>query len=106
MTISQTIVVIILLINIATFCMFWWDKEAAREGHWRIPEARLLGLALIGGSLGAVAGQQLLRHKTRKEPFRTELMQILALHIFALIAWLSSPLWKEQALALAGQLGS
>lgn len=106
MTISQTIAVIILLINIVTFCMFWWDKDAAREGHWRIPEGRLLGLALFGGSLGAVAGQQLLRHKTRKEPFRTDLMQIVVLHIFVLIAWLSSPLWKDHAMALAGQMGS
>ncbi|MBP1860941.1 DUF1294 domain-containing protein [Rhizobium herbae] len=99
MTTSQTIVLIILLINIITFCVFWWDKDAAREGHWRVPESRLLGLALIGGSLGAVAGQELLRHKTRKEPFRTELMLIVTLHIAALAAWLSAPIWFPYALA-------
>lgn len=49
MTIGLTIALIIVLINIVTFCVFWWDKDAARAGDWRVPENRLLGLALIGG---------------------------------------------------------
>nr|KZA97508.1 hypothetical protein A4A59_04610 [Rhizobium leguminosarum] len=54
----------------------------------------LLFLALIGGSLGAVAAQQLLRHKTRKEPFRSILAAILILH-GALIAILAIvPQWS------------
>ncbi len=104
MTTSQTIVLIILVINIITFCVFWWDKGAAREGRWRVPESRLLALALIGGSLGAVAGQQLLRHKTRKEPFRSNLMLIVAVHLLTLVAWLSAPLWFASALAVTRQL--
>ena len=75
-----TLLIIFLLFNVVTFCLYWWDKEAARDGHWRVSEARLLQFALFGGSLGAVAAQQLLRHKTRKEPFRTQLMEILILH--------------------------
>jgi uncharacterized membrane protein YsdA (DUF1294 family) len=72
--------VLFLLVNLMTFCVFWWDKAAARQGHWRVSEARLLQFAFIGGSLGAFAAQRLLRHKTRKEPFRTQLMAILILH--------------------------
>ncbi|WP_438749010.1 DUF1294 domain-containing protein [Pararhizobium sp. O133] len=99
MTTALTIVAIILLINIVTFCVFWWDKDAARAGDWRVPESRLLGLALIGGSLGAVAAQKILRHKTRKEPFRTQLLLIVALHAIGLLGWLSAPLWLSYALA-------
>ncbi len=80
MSTATTILIIFLLVNVVTFCVFWWDKEAARDGHWRVSEARLLQFAFIGGSLGAFAAQRLLRHKTRKEPFRTQLMAILILH--------------------------
>ncbi len=99
MTNSLTAVLLVLLINALTFCVFWWDKDAARKGQWRVPESRLLCLALIGGSVGAVMAQRLLRHKTRKEPFRTELMLICALHFVAFVAWLTVPLWAPMALA-------
>jgi len=69
------------LLNVATFCLYWWDKQAARNGNWRVSEARLLQFAFFGGSLGAFAAQRLLRHKTRKEPFRTQLAAILILHL-------------------------
>lgn len=77
---ATTLFIILLLFNVVTFCLYWWDKEAARDGHWRVSEARLLQFAFLGGSLGAFAAQRLLRHKTRKEPFRTQLMAILVLH--------------------------
>ncbi|MGJ7037983.1 uncharacterized membrane protein YsdA (DUF1294 family) [Shinella sp. BE166] len=80
MSTATTLLMIFLLVNVVTFCVFWWDKEAARDGHWRVSEARLLQFAFIGGSHGAFAAQRLLRHKTRKEPFRTQLMAILLLH--------------------------
>lgn len=81
MSIATTLPIFFLLVNVVTFCLYWWDKEAARGGRRRVSEARLLQLALIGGSLGAFAAQRLLRHKTRKEPFRTQLMAILILHL-------------------------
>ncbi|MGD9476823.1 DUF1294 domain-containing protein [Shinella sp. G-2] len=77
---ATTLFIIFLIFNVVTFCLYWWDKEAARDGHWRVSEARLLQFAFLGGSLGAFAAQRLLRHKTRKEPFRTQLMAILVLH--------------------------
>ena len=75
-----TLPIILVLFNIVTFCLYWWDKEAARDGHWRVSEARLLQFAFLGGSVGAFVAQRLLRHKTHKEPFRTQLMAILILH--------------------------
>lgn len=73
------------LINSWTIFRFWQDKQRARAGQRRIPEADLLGLAIIGGSPGALIARHMFRHKTRKEPFSTQLFVILALQLGALI---------------------
>jgi uncharacterized membrane protein YsdA (DUF1294 family) len=65
-------------VNLAAFAAFAFDKHRAQTGGWRIPERRLLGLAAAGGGAGAAAAQQLLRHKTRKEPFASQLRLIIA----------------------------
>lgn len=61
------------------------DKQRAIEGRRRIPESDLLGIALIGGSPGALIARQLFRHKTRKEPFSTQLMVIVAIQAGVII---------------------
>ena len=76
----------VLAINALEFVAFAWDKHRARKGMWRISESTLLLLALIGGTVGAIAGQRILRHKTRKEPFRTKLLLIAGLQALALVA--------------------
>jgi uncharacterized membrane protein YsdA (DUF1294 family) len=85
-------------INSLCFLAFAWDKHCARNGMWRISEGTLLTLALVGGTVGAVAGQKMLRHKTRKEPFRTYLLLIAALQVIALAALsfpqVRSALWE------------
>ena len=64
---------------------FWQDKQRAVARERRIPESKLLGLALIGGSPGALLARQLFRHKTRKEPFSTHLLVIVAVQAGAAI---------------------
>ncbi|MDQ0323256.1 uncharacterized membrane protein YsdA (DUF1294 family) [Pararhizobium capsulatum DSM 1112] len=54
-------------------------------------ESTLLWLAIAGGSLGALTAQQVLRHKTRKEPFRSILMTIGVLHVGLGILWIAAP---------------
>jgi len=68
-------------INLVTWAAFAADKRAAIRHEWRISEGRLLTLALAGGSPAAVAARTILRHKTRKEPFRTILFLIVGAQI-------------------------
>ena len=76
----------LLAVNLLAFVAFWQDKRAAERRLRRTPESTLLMLALLGGSSGAIAGQQVLRHKTRKEPFRTRLWLIAGGQAALLIA--------------------
>lgn len=69
------------VISLTTFSAFAWDKRAARRGGRRLPEARLLWLAVLGGMPGAKLAQSFLRHKTRKQPFAGRLNLILAMQI-------------------------
>lgn len=78
----------LLAINPITWLAFARDKKAARQISFRpnrIPEARLLGLAAAGGSPAAWAAMRQLRHKTRKQPFRTWLLVITGLQMGALL---------------------
>jgi len=75
----------ILCAEILGFVAFARDKQKAKAGLWRTPEATLLLFDLIGG-LGAWMAQHLLRHKTRKEPFRTQFGLVLVLHLILLAA--------------------
>ena len=56
-------------IGVATWAAYAWDKRQAALGGRRIPEAVLLGLALVGGSPAAAMAMLALRHKTRKKSF-------------------------------------
>jgi uncharacterized membrane protein YsdA (DUF1294 family) len=97
----------LVLINAAAYAAFAWDKSLARAGRRRIPERTLLGLALAGGSVGAVTAQRTLRHKTQKEPFRSQLLAIVFLHGALVLAWLFlGETWLLEGLeALAAELG-
>jgi uncharacterized membrane protein YsdA (DUF1294 family) len=55
--------------SVPAFAMYGVDKHQARVDGWRIPEAFLHALALVGGVLGAWAGRLLFRHKTREPAF-------------------------------------
>jgi uncharacterized membrane protein YsdA (DUF1294 family) len=81
------IATVVVIINAAAFVLFMLDKHCARERLRRVPESTLLLVALFGGSAGAIAGQQHWRHKTHKEPFRTTLFSIAAIHVL-LLFWL------------------
>ena len=72
-------------LNIFTFFIYGWDKLAAKQGWWRIPEKTLLSLALLGGSLGALCGMYTFHHKTRHRQFTTLVPIFLLAHIVLII---------------------
>ena len=72
-------------VNLLTLAVFGLDKHRARVHRERIPEAALLGLAALGGGVGALAGMLLFRHKIRKRKFTVGVPVILALEIVAVL---------------------
>ena len=89
------LVLVLLCINVIAFLAFGWDKRQAERHLSRIPERMLLLLALFGGALGALLGQQVFRHKTKKQPFGTLLWGAALVNVVAAIALL----WSAGALA-------
>ena len=67
---DQALTVYILAVSLLTWILFGLDKWKAIHGKWRIRESALLGLSLIGGAAGGLAGMYLFRHKIRKMRFR------------------------------------
>ena len=77
----QVLTAYLVLVNAAAFILMLTDKQKARRGSWRIPERTLIGVAAIGGSIGAMMGMYLFRHKTRHLKFSLGLPLILAVQI-------------------------
>ena len=75
-------------VNVLTFFVYGIDKWQARQGKWRISEATLLLLAVIGGSIGAWLGMREWRHKTMHKKFKYGIPAILMIHII-IIGYLS-----------------
>jgi uncharacterized membrane protein YsdA (DUF1294 family) len=78
-------VLALVALNLFTMLRFRDDKQRAVAGERRISEAHLLGLALVGGSPGALAARRMFRHKTRKQPFSTWLFLIVAIQAGVMI---------------------
>ena len=77
----------LLLINALGFLFMYADKQKARKKQWRIPEATLMTIAALGGSVGSLLGMYTFRHKTRHWTFRLGMPAILILQVAALTAW-------------------
>lgn len=71
-------------INILSFIVYGIDKWRAAHGRWRIPESTLLGLAVIGGSIGALIGMKVWHHKTKHKKFVFGLPAILLIQLIIL----------------------
>lgn len=71
------ILIYLLLINAVGLLVMLADKRKAQKKQWRIPEATLITIALMGGSIGSLAGMRLFHHKTRKPKFYIGIPAIL-----------------------------
>ena len=71
----------LLAINALSFILFGLDKYKAKKGKWRISEATLLMMAVIGGSIGAWVGMRLWHHKTMHKKFKYGIPIIIILQV-------------------------
>jgi len=71
----------LIFINIVTFLIYGVDKWKARKSRWRIPEDALLWLAIVGGSVGALLGMYVFRHKTKHKKFQIGVPLILLVQV-------------------------
>lgn len=85
MTGTEIIFAYLGIINVVTFLTYGADKSRAQSGRWRVPERTLLGLAVIGGSLGAWLGMKTFHHKTQKSKFYIGVRIILLIHVILLM---------------------
>ena len=81
----KQMLVYLFLINAAGFLLMLTDKQKAKKNKWRIPEATLLGAAVIGGSLGILIGMHTARHKTLRPRFAVGVPILFTLQVILLI---------------------
>ncbi|HCE3021215.1 TPA: cold shock and DUF1294 domain-containing protein [Vibrio parahaemolyticus] len=79
-----------ILMSIVTYVMYAIDKNAAQNGKWRTPENTLHLLSLLGGWMGALCAQNKLRHKSKKQPFKSILWLTIFVNIGAFV-WTFTP---------------
>ncbi len=83
----RLVIICLIVMNVAGFVVFGYDKRCARLNRWRVSERTLLLIALLGGSVGSCAGMYVFRHKTRHWKFRIGLPIIMLLQ-FCLVYYL------------------
>lgn len=74
----------VLVVNVLGFALMGIDKNRARRGAWRISETSLFLTAIVGGSIGCIAGMQVFRHKTKHWYFKYGMPAILVVQIVGL----------------------
>ena len=84
----KTILLYLIAINVVTFLVYGLDKWKAKRDAWRISETTLLLLAAAGGSVGALLGMQIFRHKTKHVKFTVGVPVILLVQVALVIWWL------------------
>ena len=87
----QYIVLYLLVVNLVGFAAMGIDKFKAKNHAWRIPEATLFFIAIIGGSIGSIAGMRVFHHKTKHKSFVFGMPAILFLQILLVAVLILDP---------------
>lgn len=82
------ILIYLLTINLFGFLIMLIDKQRAVHKEWRIPEKTLLGISILGGSIGMLLGMSSFRHKTKHKKFTMGVPFILIMQVFLIILYL------------------
>jgi uncharacterized membrane protein YsdA (DUF1294 family) len=86
------ILIYLAAVNLFGLIIMGVDKSRAKRRKWRIPEATLFLVAIIGGSIGSIAGMYLFRHKTKHWYFVAGMPVILVLQIIAALIMYFAPI--------------
>lgn len=88
MTLTSILLIYLVAINVVCFFTYGIDKLKARKDKWRIPEATLLWMAVLGGSIGAWLGMKAWHHKTLHKKFKFGVPAILFIQLaLVLFIW-------------------
>lgn len=82
------IIIYLIVINLLTFLIMWWDKHEAKLGDWRVSEKFLFLLVLLGGGIGGIVGMYVFKHKTKKWYFKFGFPIILIIEIIIALYFL------------------
>lgn len=77
----KIIILYLLFINLVGFFIMLIDKQRAIHKEWRIPEKTLLGISMIGGTIGMLTGMSSFKHKTKHKKFTIGVPLILFIQI-------------------------
>lgn len=78
----------LLIINFIGFIIMLIDKQRAVHKEWRIPEKTLIGISILGGSIGMLIGMSVFRHKTKHKKFTIGVPFILFVQLFIIVLYL------------------
>ena len=81
-----------LLVNLLGFYAMYTDKLRAKKRAFRIPEATMFAIAIIGGTIGCILGMYTFRHKTRHWHFVYGMPAILVLQILSILLFQLAPI--------------
>ncbi len=87
LSLLHIVLIYLVIINVVTFFMYGFDKWKAKKSKMRIRETALLGLAVLGGSIGAWLGMKIWHHKTQHKKFRYGVPAIIIIQL-SLIGYL------------------
>lgn len=91
MDVILLLIIYAIVMNLAGFALMGIDKKRARKRAFRIPEAVLFTIAVLGGSIGSILGMRLFRHKTRHWYFVYGMPAILILQIVIIVFIFNAP---------------
>lgn len=86
LSVKHIVLIYFAMINVVAFFVYGIDKWKSQHDRWRVPESMLLGLAAIGGSVGAWLGMKVWHHKTQHKKFKVGVPVMLLIQI-SLVVW-------------------
>lgn len=81
-------IIYLFIINLLGFFIMFIDKQRAIHKEWRIPEKTLLGISILGGTIGMLIGMSSFNHKTKHKKFTIGVPFILLIQIGLLAIYL------------------